>query len=767
MGAWEFAGKSTFASTGPGVTRYLTASTWRQGPSPVSLPAMAVTTVGAAERCLLYRPSDGSFRVQLGSGSWIGLREDLGWLILVDEEAAAVPLLLAGAPAGLTWRARTSDGRLVAVSYTTDDPDPLLTINGEGTPTFAPRVVTPSLASVIAAHGCPGGDLAGVDLAGVQLTGLDLTGADLSRADLTGTQFTDTVTVRTLFHGATLSGATFNGADLSQADFTGASLDGLAWGRPKRAANIVLTGCSARDAHLGGDQPLDCSGASLATGDFTRANLSHCDLTGADLSGATLRDAVLDHGILDGARLRDLIAPGASLRHASLRGSDAQGADLAHADLSFGDLTRIRMGSRAYLFSVAATFAPELDAAHYAPADLVAEFRRLGVTITDQDLVSTEIPGRRWTIQDSNGQFRLQLAPGGQVDVFVAGKDLAPACLAGAICQATVGTRASLAGADLRRISWQGSGATLDHADLSGASMVGGMLAQIDLTQAYLDGADLSDTVLVQAMVRGCLVHAGADGRAPSLDRALLMGADFSGSTLAAVTLVDAGVAVPAGVPLFTLPLGSAQHLTPTGLAQLAPTFAAAGHPLGSTPGLGSDGSWQLDNSACTDPTAPVAYRIVQSGETLYVSDAEQAQTPLFTLSTTETVWLDQPAAGEDLVQDFGQNSYTLALRAPITADRWWLITPASDAPFVGPAAYPRLRVDREDHVLGVYGTVLVLLRDWRSLAPDGLAFQQTIALDRALDERSIGPGGLPKAAATRGAVSWKEFWTCWRTSRP
>ena len=88
--------------------------------------------------------------------------------------------------------------------------------------------------------------------------------------------------------------------------------------------------------------------------------------------------------------------------------------------------------------------APELDAAHYASADLVAEFRRLGVTITDQDLVSTEIPGRRWTIQDSNGQFRLQLAPGGQVDVFVAGKDLAPACLAGAICQAGSAGRAAV-----------------------------------------------------------------------------------------------------------------------------------------------------------------------------------------------------------------------------------------------------------------------------------------------------------------------------------
>lgn len=415
MGA--FAGKFVFASTGVGERRYLTASTWRGGAAPVSLPAMAAASAGATERCVLYGSPDGSTRVQLGNGSWIGLREDLGWLILVETEAAAVPLVLSADPlgalgtTGATWQARTADGKLATVSYTTDGVDPLLTINGVGASVFDPSVTTPSLAAIVAAHGCPGADLSGVSLKGTGLTGLDLTRADLTRADLAGCRFTDAVLERTVFTRATLTGAMFDGADLSHADFTATDLDGLAWGRPKRAPGLVLTGCSARGAKLGSDQVLDCSGAALSTADFTGADLSHWNLTGADLSGATAGRAVLDHVTLDGARLRNLVAPGASFRFATLRGCDAQGADLAHADLSFADLTRVRMGSRAYLFGVAASYAAQLDKALYVPAELVAEFRQHGITVSDQDPVNTELPGKAWSIVDSTGTYRLALSP--------------------------------------------------------------------------------------------------------------------------------------------------------------------------------------------------------------------------------------------------------------------------------------------------------------------------------------------------------------------
>lgn len=764
-----FAGKLVFASTGAGERRYLSASTWRGGPEPVALPAMTASAAGPTEHCVVYAEPDGSTRIQLGNGSWIGLREDLGWLILVETEAAAVPLVLTTDPSGAcgaTWQARTPDGTLATVSYTTDGVDPLLTVNGVGTSVFAPSVTTPALAAIVAARGCPGADLSGVSLSGTAFTGLDLTRTDLSHADLTGSSFTDAVLEGAVFSGATLTRATFDGADLSHAIFTGADLDGLSWGRPKCAPGLVLTGCRARGARLGGDQVLDCSAANLSGVDLTGADLSRWNLTGADLSGATLRGAVLDHVTLDGARLRNVVAPRASFRFATLRGCDAQGADLAHADLSFGDLTRVRMGTRAYLFGVTTTYAAQLDKAVYVPTALVADFQQHGVPVSDRDPVSTEQPGKAWSITDPHGAYRLALAPGGQqIDVFAAGVDLVPACLAGVIGQGTIGSRASLGGADLRRASWHGSGATLDHADLSGASLVGALLAQLDLSQAYLDGADLSEAVLVLAQVRGCLVHPGAEGRATAFDRAQLQGADLCGTTLIAANLVDAGVALADGVPLFTLPVTDGTHLTPSGVASLSPGFAAAGHPLGVSPGLTADESWVLDNSTCTDPTAPAAYRVSRPAGTLWVYDARQAGAPLFSLQSRAGSWLQQATAPEQLVLAFEQGGFSLAAKAPITSDAWWQITPSPDAPFVGPVAYPRLLVRVEGGCLRVYGSAVVRIRDWLDQEPDGFAFHQTTSLDTALDPHCIGPAGLPRASVDAHRASWVEFCTAWHPS--
>lgn len=761
-----FAGKIVFASTGAGEHRYLSASTWRGGSQPVSLPAMTASAPGPTERCVVYAQPDGSSRIQLGNGSWIGLREDLGWLILVDTEAAAVPLVLGTDPRGAlgaTWQARTAGGALATVTYTTDTVDPLLTVNGSGASVFAPSVTTPALAAIVAARGCPGADLSGVSLRDIAFTGLDLTRTDLSRADLTGSGFTDAVLEGAVFSGATLTRATFDGADLSHAIFTGADLDGLSWGRPKCAPGLVLTGCRARGARLGGDQVLDCSAANLSGADLTGADLTRWNLTGADLSGATLGGAVLDHVTLDGARLRNVVAPGASFRFATLRGGDAQGADLAHADFSFGDLTRVRMGSRAYLFEVVATYAAQLDTARYVPSGLVAEFQQHGVTVSDRDPVSTDRPGRSWSITDASGSYRLTLAPGGQqIDVFAAGPDLVPACLAGTVGQATIASRASLGSADLRRARWFGSGATLDHADLSGASLVGALLAQVDLSQAYLDGADLSEAVLILAVLRGCLVHPGSDGRATAFDRALLQGADLGETTLIAANLVDAHVALSDGVPLFTLPLTDESHLTPSGVAVLRPAFAAAGHPLGTSPGLTADESWLLDNTACADPTAPAAYRVARPTDTLWVYDAHNGGSPLFSLPSKAAGWLAQPTAHEQLVQVFAQGGFTLAPNAPITADAWWQVTPGSDAQFVGPVAYPRLAVRAEDRCLRVYGSTVVRVRDWLEQEPDGFAFHQTIDLDTALDPHCTGPAGLPMASVTAHRASWVDFCTAW-----
>lgn len=757
-GVGEFAGKFAFASTAPGGPRYLTAVSWSRDSTRLRLPGMAATGLGRTELCRVYRRADGSFRAQLGDGSWLGLPNDLGWLTLCDNPNDAVPLNFSGASFGTFWQAQTENGAVAPVSYTTDNLSPVLTINADEGSRFAPEQRTPSLAAIEAARGCPAGDLSGVELTGARLSGLDFTGTDFTGADVSGCRFPDAILTKARFGGAALAGATFDGADLSGADFAGADLDYLAWGRPKRATRIILTGCSARHAMLGGDQELDCSGATLATGDFTGAQLTRWNLTGADLSGATLAEAVLDHAVLDGATLRNTVAPGATVKHATLRGCDARGADFAHADLSFSDLTRIRMGSRAYLFSVAESFAAELDKAHYAPPDLVREFSSHGVTISDQDPVSTERAGQSWTIEDPAGRYQLILARS-QIDVFVATAEITPACLAGATCQGTTASRASMAGVDLRRVRWHGASATLDHADLTGAALVGALLAETDLTQAYLDGADLSEAVLVQTSLRGCLVGGGADGRAFALNGALVQGADFTSSTLLAARLVDTAVALTNGVPLFTLPSSDAEHLTTAGIAAVAQKFAAAGYPLGQTPSVTPGGSWLIDNERCTDPLAPKAYRVTRSRGTFWVFDSAHDQTALFSLPSGAADWLKQSTASQSLVSSFGQNGYLLAAGSPIIADTWWQVATSADAPFAGPVAYPTLRVVAEAGCLRVFGSVIVRVRAWNAALPDGLAFHRTVALEQAIDHRTIGPAGLPKSLIASGRLTWLDFW--------
>ena len=528
----------------------------------------------------------------------------------------------------------------------------------------------------------------------------------------------------------------------------------------------MLTGCNAAGAILGtpGPQPpaqkLDCTGANLAGGDFTRADLSWLNLTGATAAGARFDGAVLDHAILDGAGLRDAVAAGASLRYASLVGCQAQGANCTHADLSYADLTRARMGTRAYLASLdgdASKFAAELDSKPYPQPDLMAAFQARGIPVGAEDAVSVVRPGQVWELTDPAGPYRLELGPSGQIDVFLDPANLRPAVLAGATCLGAKGPRASLAGADLRGVQWHGAGATLSQADLAGAALCGAMLAQLDLTQAYLDGADLSSAVLVEATIRGCRVGSGADGRAVSLEHALLHEADFSDSTLLGALLVDAAVATAAGVPLFTLPATDTPSLTQAGIATLAPAFAAAGYPLGQEPTVTRAQQWLLDNSACTDQSAPKHYRVSIVAGQLWVFDDHGSS--LFRLLASEQPLLAQPTASQRLVDAFAGNGFTLVPGAPITVTGWWEVTPGADAPAAGPVAYPTLRVFSEAGLLRVYGSVLVLLRDWAALLPSGLAFKATQALDTAMDPPSIGPCGLPRADVPK-RIDWTSFWT-------
>jgi uncharacterized protein YjbI with pentapeptide repeats len=754
----RFAGKLALATSGSPV-RYLTTSTVRRGGGQaLRLPTVTATAVTEQERCLLYAHQDGTLRWQLGGGLWIAFNADLGWLTTTADLDEAAAFRLGGQPVGASVEVQDSGWK--AVCYDPSDSSGLLTVNlGQGmVSAFAPDEFTPGLDAIAAARGCPGGDLSRVDLRGQDLSGLDLTKAQLVSTLLDGAHFTGSVLAGAMLDGAVVGRATFDGAVLDGASFAGAHLEDAAWGAPKSAVGIALTGVHARRAKLGGQQkPPDCTGANLTGGDFREANLNGLPLGKAHVGGALLAGAHLDGATLDSAILTGVVASGATFVGASMRGVDAQSASFVGADLSSADLGLARLGARAFLFSVAGALATNLDSKKYAQPDLVQAFAP-HIVISPEDEVSVVEAGRRWRLHDAKGPYDLLLSPAKAIDVFLSGPTLRPAVLAGALCRQTKAAGASLSGADLRGVRWFAAPATLDHADLTGAVLSGSMLAETDFTQAYLSGADLSGCVAVQAQFRGCLVGADDSRRALSLERALVQGADFSDSTLIGALLAGAAVALPRGVPLFTLPLADRGQLTTSRIGSLAAKFAAAGHPLGTAPTVSEASSWAIDNSGANDPSAPKAYRVSSSAGQYPVFDASGGNA-LFILPATARPSLEAATASGTLVNQFSQGGYVLAPGAPITASGHWEIRPSADANPPGPVSFPRLHVYTDATELPVYGSVTVKLRDWKEYS-DGLAFSQTKSIDTALDPGSIGPSGLPRAWFDEGLVTWQQLMT-------
>jgi uncharacterized protein YjbI with pentapeptide repeats len=757
-----FAGKVVFGSTGATPVRYLTAfAVKRPGKDPLWYPGMAAVAATPTERCILYQRADGSIALQLANLMWVALDERFGWLTATTDPTQAASLTLGGSPRGTSWTVATSGGQ-AAVSYTVGSDAPLLTINGGvgAYDTFAPTLVTPSLAAIATSKSCPEADLVDVDLRGAVLDTVNLHRASLDRAQLDGAKLTSCTLDQASFDGATLGSLRLDGAVLDSAHFVGADMAKAAWGTPKSAKAVVLTDCHARGAVLGGPPPaLDCGGATLSGGDFRGADLRTLSLPGAAAQGALLSGCRLDNAVLDGADLTGAIADGATLTFASLRGTIAQAASFARADLSHADLTRVRMGAKAWLFTVPAAMATDLDTKPYAQPALVTAFANSGVRIRPEDPVRVVTPGQRWQITDPRGLYDLLLNQTPAIDVFNADPNLRPAVLRGAVCLQTTASGASLAGADLRGVLWHAKPATLAHADLEDTALNGAYLAGTDFTQARVAGTDLSDTVLVGSLLRGCVCSPGSSKRAVSLEGALVHGTDFTSASLLTTLLVDAAVSTERGVPLFRLPLSARANLTNTGLPQLAPLFDAAERPLGSGPTVTQIQQWLLDNSADPTPGMPRGYRVRPLQGKLAVYDTTGG-TVLFYLPMSQQPALQQAKAPQSLVDAFAQaGQYTLVLGAPITPQPYWDIVVGSDAPVASVATYGRLRVFADPDALPVYGAVLVTPHAWPT-QPDALAFGPTVALEAALNPQSIGPNGTPRAWYDEGLITFDELLT-------
>jgi uncharacterized protein YjbI with pentapeptide repeats len=754
-----FAGKTAFASTGAPL-RYVTEFEFASGAATIRVPAMSGKVLDPAQRLILYADSDGNTRIQMPSGLWITFHSGLGWLMLSAELADAVAVKLTGNPMGTHWEVNTADG-WKRVYYSLDQHSPILSIHGgDGYPdTFSPAIVTPSLAQMRSSKNGVNSDLQKVDLRQETLDEIDFTKAQFSFANLEGATFKKATLTDAMFVEATLRTIYCDGAVLDGADMTRAQLDGTSWGSPASARGIVLTGCKARDAILGGQtKALDCTKANLAGGDFSGANLKGWLLNNAEASGAILTGCNLDGGILDGAKLVNAIAVGSSMIGASLRAVNAQGALLIRANLTNADLTRARMGAKAWLFAIAGSFAADLDTKKFVQPSLIAAFKQQGVTLNPSAAVSIVELGRRWTILDPAGPYALSMDAAAKIDVFSASPDLRPATLRGAICRGTRASGASLAGADLRGIQWYSKPATLDHADLESAVLSGSLLVQTDFTQAYLAGADLSSCILVQAGFKGCRLGAGESRRAFSLEGAQLEETNFEEATLSGALLTDAAVAVSRGVPLFRLPKADEGFLNAGDLAKLASAFEKAGYPLGSGAKLSESKTWLLDNHADQNPSAPRVYRVRLISTVLQVYNSDTGS-PLFKLAPGFEEFLSSASAGQELVAAFAQSGYSLVLGAPIAIEAYWQIEVGADALGKSAVSFPILRVHTEPAYLPVYASTRVLLRDWPQYAA-GIAFSATSAIESAMNPASICPSGFPRSWVDTGRLDWETLLT-------
>ncbi|MFT4255341.1 MAG: pentapeptide repeat-containing protein [Caulobacter sp.] len=760
-----FAGKIAYARTGQSPA-WLDFVERRDGNERLYLPIMAGKGQASGFPATVYGLPDGTFRIQMRNRMWIA-RTPLSIMQLLPDIADAAVLRLAGSPLGQSWEVQTPAG-FVPLGYDPDLAEPLLTTSFPGPSSFAPALVTPSLAELAKTRGAPGADFTYVRLDGAEFPEADLAGAHFDGASLLGAKLAGCALSKATFVGADLGGVVFDRATLDGADMTRARLAAPSWGAPQSARKIVLAECKASGAVLGGQKDkLDCAEAILTDGDFTGADLQGWKLEKAQLGRAILIDAKLTGAVLDGADLSDAVAVRGVFRQVSMRNARASGANFTRADLSGADLGQAQLGARAFLFQIAASLAKDLDDEAYPDQAVLAAFTAKGVVLPPQSPITVIARGERWEI-DTGSALYLLLASDLGIEVFLAAADLRPATLAHALCLGTKAPGAGMAGVDLRGVQWYGAGATLDHADLEGAYLSQALLVSANFTQAFLSGCDFSGSVLVRAVFRGCRVGAGASRQPLSFEGAQLQGADFANAKLTSALLTDAGVSLPQGAPLFTLPAADVVHLTPEGLKVIAPVFEAAGYPLGSEPDVEAVKTWTIDNAVDPVPTDPRSY-LVRAGRTpdddLQVFNGK-TDAFCFLLSSTFAGQLGKPHPSNTLIQAFSRNGYGLVAEATISSSVHWTITAGDDAVSPRPFGYSLFTVAPGEERLTVLGATLLHLRDWAQYA-EGLAFTATTAADAALNPTCVGPAGLPMAWVAGKRLDWTAFLTPFLDERP
>lgn len=248
-----------------------------------------------------------------------------------------------------------------------------------------------------------------------------------------------------------LNGANLIGTDFTGADLTGASMVGAIVGQANDDDTPIAT--SFQDARMVG---ISANGLSFDAADFTRANLSRALLNNVSFQETDLTDANLSQALLNGASVQGDSLTGTNFTDAVLNGAVLDGLTLESVALNNAELN-----GTSFVECVFNTMS--FDGADFTRADLTL------ARLTDADLRGAKF----------NDTTLAQ--------VEIVGGDLSAVNLSGA----------DLTGAFISGVSMQGI--ILDSAILRNATLI-----QVDMTNGYANGADLTLALLEETSADRC-----------------------------------------------------------------------------------------------------------------------------------------------------------------------------------------------------------------------------------------------------------------------
>ena len=308
----------------------------------------------------------------------------------------------------------------------------------------------------------PGVDLSSRDLSGITMAGVDFSDADLRRANLSYANLNDTDLT-----GADLTSAVLYGTYLNNADISGARLLGVATSK-LRGTPVLPSGYALVQGYIIGPS-VDLYGARIVNATLTNMDLSDSDLTGAtltnsDLSGTDLSGASMVRMAAAGSKFVGSDLTRANLSRANLTSSNLQTATLTDADLAGATITGANFGN--------ATF----------------NGIKSGKLVGNPSALPTGYEVRNGYFVGVDANLTNAVLTGANL----AGVNLSQARMTGVKSGGIKGTPLLPSGVALRNGFIVGPGANLIGANLSRQSLAGLNLSSVNMSNAIIDGADLT-----------------------------------------------------------------------------------------------------------------------------------------------------------------------------------------------------------------------------------------------------------------------------------